>query len=1191
MPPRIDGFTPVTGRAGDTITINGANFRDVTGVRIGGTSVSFTRVSDFVLQAIVSSGVMTGPIEVFTLTGSARSAQAFVVIMDTAPVITDFSPGSGPRGTQVQIRGMRLSTPPVVVRFNGAIATLESVTPTVIFAFVPGDATDGPISVTTGAGMHVSAASFDVMSAIDPQVDPDDIPAITAVDPPRAAVLTNVAINGVRFDPPAKPTDPLPKLPTPVVFFFDGNTPIPAAIRSFNNTTIQSRVPNGAKTGLVQIINTKGIPAFIPGEFTVLPTITDFNPKKGQIGTAVKVTGTGLYNTPRFFFRGENDSDIEAPFSDPTLESILVAVPEGALTGKIKVITKGGGTASTATDFVVQAATPQIGSFSPKQAKVGDKVSIFAAVVNGKQTKFESIQSVSFLKDPNGVGPERRIVLGKGTFTVSGDRTRIDVRVPDGAVSGKLRVTNESGSDSTGRLEIPLKPPAGLAAKSVAGSNRIVLSWRDTTTTETGFKLERRTGDGAYALLTTLPENSNMHADDTVMPGVTYTYQLRAFNTKDPDSDPSNEASATAGGALMVAPNRLAFMAPQDGANPAAQQLSITSSGMPVNWMATTSVPWLSVMPASGATPMMAMVIADIFGIKAGSYPAVITVRSTGGDAAVVTVPVELTVTKRTAPAITGIQPSAGPPGTQVVISGSDLMDVTAVQIGTMSVPFTADPAASTVAIVIPADAAQDKVTVTTASGSATFEQPFVVTPPGTGVMLAASPVSRAMAEGASTTYEIALNRNGVAAAIDLDVTDLPFGVMCEISPNPAPGDRATLTVRATEGSATPGATIVTVRGAVTDAPGVIVTPAGVALSIGVAPVITGFEPAEGAPGMRVEITGSNLERTRMVTFNGVPATGLAVIDDNRIAATVPATTTGVIGVATDFGSAMSGRAFPIIGDAKLRITAMPALQKVVAGQSVSFDLILERSGIWAPATLSLDAMPAGTTARIDPNPILGDRATLVVSTVAGTPLGTGSVIVSGRAASIVASPISVSVTVVAPAPPPPQPGPTITGFLPESGAPGTLVTVAGSGFVAGMTATMFNGTPAATTVQSPNLLVATVPPRASTGPIAVTVNGRTAVSSMPFLVVVAKDKEKEFDGKRLKEKEFDGKRIKEKELEAVLPSAVMPADRLGEVELQVAELRHFILEQWRPDVAGSALQNANGGEDNDKDAAKVREG
>jgi Bacterial Ig domain/Phosphoesterase family/Chitobiase/beta-hexosaminidase C-terminal domain len=85
---------------------------------------------------------------------------------------------------------------------------------------------------------------------------------------------------------------------------------------------------------------------------------------------------------------------------------------------------------------------------------------------------------------------------------------------------------------------------------------------------------------------------------------------------------------------------------------------------------------------------------------------------------------------------------------------------------------------------------------------------------------------------------------------------------------------------------------------------------------------------------------------------------------------------------------------------------------------------------------------------------------------------------------------------------PTPTPAPTISSFTPASGWPGTLVTIAGSGFK-GTTAVSFNGTAAAFTVTSGTQLTATVPAGATTGPISVTTPSGTTTGTQAMQIQV----------------------------------------------------------------------------------------
>jgi len=115
--------------------------------------------------------------------------------------------------------------------------------------------------------------------------------------------------------------------------------------------------------------------------------------------------------------------------------------------------------------------------------------------------------------------------------------------------SYRVRATNAGGdsaySNTTTATTLPTAPaaPSGLTA-TAATSTSINLTWVRNSTNETGFKIERALGTGAFSQVATAGAGATTYTDTGLTANTSYSYRVRATNSGG-DSAYSNTATAT----------------------------------------------------------------------------------------------------------------------------------------------------------------------------------------------------------------------------------------------------------------------------------------------------------------------------------------------------------------------------------------------------------------------------------------------------------------------------------------------------------------------------------------------------------------------------------------------------------------------------------------------------------------------
>ncbi|MFT3823436.1 MAG: FG-GAP-like repeat-containing protein [Chitinophagaceae bacterium] len=162
--PEITGVAPAAAYSGDTVTISGNNFVNITAVQFGGVAAaSFVLVSQNTIKAIVGNGA-NGNVSVQNNTGTATRAG---FVYKQPPVVTGFAPSSGPAGTTIMITGSGFSTTVSenIVFIGGVKATVTAATSGYLTVIVPAGASYTPLTVTTDGHTGYASSAFIVTGA------------------------------------------------------------------------------------------------------------------------------------------------------------------------------------------------------------------------------------------------------------------------------------------------------------------------------------------------------------------------------------------------------------------------------------------------------------------------------------------------------------------------------------------------------------------------------------------------------------------------------------------------------------------------------------------------------------------------------------------------------------------------------------------------------------------------------------------------------------------------------------------------------------------------------------------------------------------------------------------------------------------------------------------------------------------
>ena len=293
----IRSFSPEAGTTGDTVILKGRLLTSYGTVRFNGARSAYTLVQgDSLIRAVVPTGSSTGRITASNASNVSTSSLTNFTFLPP-PILSSFTPTSGPVGDRVRLRGSGLRGVKNV--YFGAVKALDWATSgdTLLTVIVPAGAVNSRIAVNitqqSPAVFASQTGSFYIVTTA---------PIIRRLQPSIGTIGDTVRIIGI-------------KLANIIQTRFSNNALQAPFMRVVNDTLVKTVVPVGAATGLVRVINTTFSFANSPTNFIV--TLANGAARQGDDVLAVNQGVISLQPNPT---RGETtllvgEVDISATYT------------------------------------------------------------------------------------------------------------------------------------------------------------------------------------------------------------------------------------------------------------------------------------------------------------------------------------------------------------------------------------------------------------------------------------------------------------------------------------------------------------------------------------------------------------------------------------------------------------------------------------------------------------------------------------------------------------------------------------------------------------------------------------------------------------------------------------------------------------------------------------------------------------
>ncbi|MBH8571321.1 IPT/TIG domain-containing protein [Microvirga sp. STS02] len=584
------------------------------------------------------------------------------------------------------------------------------------------------LSNTNGNFFGFLAAIFDGLA-----------PTLTSVSPTSGARGSTVVLNGTNL--------------TGVTTIAFAGTPNNTVTTGFtvNGAGTQITgivVPGGAQTGLVTV-SMGGQPSngVLFNVIVPVPALTSINPTSGTIGSTVVLNGTDLTGATTITFAGSSNNTVTTGFSVNGAGTQItgLVVPTGAITGNVTVTTPGGtSNGITFTVTVAQLAVSQSTTGYPSGGTaygfgnqlLGSSSPAVAFTLTNAGTAPLTIASIVATGDFATSGPvPTGVAAGGGTGTVSAVFTPTSA----GLRTGTLVITSNAGTytlnvKGTGVVPVPvltsLNPTSGpvgtgvvLNGTALTGATTVTFAGSSNNTVTTGFTVN---GAGTQITGLVVPAgaitgNVTVTTPGGTSNGITFTVTAAQLAVSE-----ATTSYASGGTPYSFASRLVGSSSPAVAftlTNPGTAALAITSISASGDYAVSGPAP--TTVAAGGTATVSVVFTPTAGGVRAGT----LIIASNATNAGTYTL--NLTGTGVVpAPILASLNPTSGPVGQAVTLTGTNLNNASSVSFnGTVvaSAAFISNSATSLV-VNVPAGATTGTVTVTTAGGMSNGVT-FTVTP------------------------------------------------------------------------------------------------------------------------------------------------------------------------------------------------------------------------------------------------------------------------------------------------------------------------------------------------------------------------------------------------------------------------------------------------------------------------------